>query len=103
MAKLDFSQFHPLDHRPGDARCRAHYGGWRRHLKLAWEFHRRDQVLGPIRRLLYCPLGRHRWQVWYTNPENGPTNVKPMCTDCSATRLPSEQEIDHEVKLPKFE
>lgn len=103
MARLNFDKFHPLDHRPGDARCRAHYGGWRQHLKLAWQFHRRDQVLGPIRRLACCPFGRHRWRVWYANPMNGPTKIKPLCADCPATRLPSEHEIDNEVKLPKFE
>lgn len=35
---LDFSQFHPLDHRPGDQRCRQLPGSWRNHLALAWRF-----------------------------------------------------------------
>lgn len=35
---LDFSIFHPLDHRLGNARCRSFPGGSRQHLVLWWEY-----------------------------------------------------------------
>ncbi len=100
--KFDFSKYHPLDHRPGTARCRAHYGSWRYHLRLAWVMGRRDQVLRPFRRVLFCPWGRHRWRVWYGYFGDRPVQVDPVCADCPATRLPSEQEIDGARDLPDF-
>ncbi len=104
MAKLNFDQFHPLDHRPGDARCRAHFGGWKHHLRLAWDYHRKDQVLRPLRRSLFCKLRQHRWEVWYSNNRDGqPSKVHPVCKDCQATRLPSEHEVDTEPRWPTFE
>jgi hypothetical protein len=103
--ELDFSEFHPTgDHWPGTARCQALYGGWRRHLYLAWVFHRRDQVLGPFRKVLCCPFGRHRWQVWYSQEEHGgPAQVHPLCPDCETTRLPSEHDVDNKPDLPWLE
>lgn len=53
IERLDFSMFHGLDHWPGSAYCRSQYGGWRRHLKLAWEFKWRGRTL--------CLLGLHEW------------------------------------------
>jgi hypothetical protein len=102
---LDFSEFHPTgDHWPGSACCRTFAGGWRRHLHLAWVFHRRDQVLRPFRRMLFCPLGRHRWQVWHSRESlDRPVTIHPMCLDCPTTRLPSEYDADSVPKLPWLE
>lgn len=76
-ATLNFSEFHATgDHWPFTAYCRTQYGGGRQHLRLAWEFHRRDQVLWPWH-WLRCRTGHHRmvkswrrtgqhegWQGW---------------------------------------
>lgn len=37
-AKLDFSEFHPLDHFAGDRRCRSLPGGFLRHVRLWWDY-----------------------------------------------------------------
>lgn len=103
--ELDFSKFHSTgDHWPGSAHCRTLYGGWRRHLSLAWQFHRRDQVLRPFCRVLLCPIGRRRWQVWYARQSrDSPPTIHPMCPDCGAKRLPSEHDADNVPKLPWLE
>ncbi len=103
MAKLHFDRFHPLDHWPGSARCRSFYGGWRNHLSLAWWVIWRDRVLRPIRRPLWCPLGRHRWNFSYRNTADGSVQVEPFCTDCAATRAATQQEKDEAIRLPTFE
>lgn len=36
--RLDLSEFHPLDHRVWERRCREFPGSRRRHLKLRWTF-----------------------------------------------------------------
>jgi hypothetical protein len=100
--RLDFSQFHPLDHRPAGSRCRSLPGGTRNHLRLAWQFHRREQALAPLYRLILCPLGRHAEQVWYRDNEDGTQTVMPCCRYCRWTRLPSEADIDQGDQLPRF-
>lgn len=105
MAKLDFSKFHPVsDHWPFTPYCNQFYGGGWNHLSVAWQFHRRDQVLKWPRRLLFCWRGKHRWAVWYGHfDENGSgTTIHPVCKDCRATRLPSEKEIEDRHKFPRF-
>lgn len=102
--RFDFSGFHPSDHWPGTVRCWRLPGGPVRHLKVAWMFHRRDQVIRPFRRVLCCPFGRHRWHVWYGSGfPDGRTRIRPLCPDCHAERLPSEHEIDNPPRLPWFE
>lgn len=100
--KLDFSQWHPLDHWPGTRRCREHYGGWRRHLTIAWEFHRRDQVVGWFARWTTCLMGRHSWQVWrvvrridefrQAGKVGAPGDYKPVCRYCHRRRTATEDE-----------
>jgi hypothetical protein len=69
-SKLDFSQFHPLDHRPLTRRCREHYGGLRRHLWLLWEFH--WEVPTRIKRISHCWLRNdHCWRPWYRGDGQG--------------------------------
>ncbi len=98
--KLDFSQFHPLDHWPGSAYCRSLPGGTRQHLHLAWVFRRREQVLAPVYKLLLCHIGRHAEQVWYQRQEDGTQKVMPSCRYCSWTRLPSEADVDEGKTMP---
>jgi len=87
---LDFSQFHALDHWPFTAYCRDQYGGGRHHLHLAWEYRRRDQLLGWWFMLTGCWLrGKHREQVWRSGDKAG-----VRCSYCSWTRTPSEAELE---------
>jgi hypothetical protein len=69
-ANINFDLWHPLDHWPWQRRCRQFYGGWRRHLWLAWSFEYREEIewwlLRPFYLLFLCRLGRHKlttsWQ-----------------------------------------
>ncbi len=96
LMRFDFSEFHPLDHRPGTSRCRGLPGGVRQHLKVAWWLGRRDQIIRPFRRALCCPFGRHRWNVWHgAGFPDGKRRINVVCADCPARRLPSEHDIDN--------
>jgi len=54
--RLDFSEFHPLDHWPWSRRCLSLPGGAGRHLRLTWEYRR-----GPeLRARTVCLVGIHR-------------------------------------------
>lgn len=68
---LDFSIWHPLDHHFWEPRCRQFYGGWRRHLELAWQYgHGWDSRWGlehPFYVLVLCRLGRHKLETWYVS------------------------------------
>lgn len=88
IKKLDFSQFHPLDHWPWQRRCWSRkvqygwetqfYGGPIHHMKLAWEFKWREQVL-------YRPLhtfGIHRFVTWHSDAKGYQT----ICEFCSVER-----------------
>lgn len=61
VGELDFSEYHPLDHRPLARRCREHYpygvrSGWY-HVWLDWNYRR-----GPaVRANTLCRLGRHSY------------------------------------------
>lgn len=102
--KFDFSQYHPLDHWPGTSRCRQHYGGWRNHLVIAWDFHRREQVYGWFARWTTCPLGRHKWRVWRAvhRPDGegplvpreigAPGDYTAVCAYCHRRRTATEDE-----------
>jgi hypothetical protein len=100
--RLDFSEFHPLDHWPATARCRSLPGGAVRHLRYAWVFRRREQAMTPLYKLLRCPLGRHAEQIWYCHLADGTKQIIPSCRYCDWTRLPSEAEIDAAEDFPRF-
>jgi hypothetical protein len=75
-AKLDFSIWHPLDHWPGSPYCQSLYGGWRRHLQLAWDYRWSDRLLKPWHKVT-CKFDHHHiikigtraegeeWREWY--------------------------------------
>jgi hypothetical protein len=56
--KIDFSQFHPLDH--SLARCYGYPGGWRTHLQYRWEFQWREDL---VTRWMHL-TGRHNWLAY---------------------------------------
>lgn len=97
--RLDFSQFHDLMHVPFSRHCRDLYPhGWKagwHHLKLDWQFRRKDQLRVPLQKIL-CRLDRHDVRVWYSGSKaEGTLAVSPQCHFCDFTRLPSEQELDN--------
>lgn len=100
--KLNFSEFHPLDHWPGTGYCRSLPGGTRNHLWMAWHFHRREQVVSPAYKLLLCHIGRHSEQVWYRHMPDGTMRIWPTCRYCAWTRLPNEHDIDEGNRMPRF-
>jgi hypothetical protein len=57
--RLDFSQFHPLDHYLWQ--CTGYPGGHRRHLAYRWEFEWRHR----LRSRTLCRLGRHSPVQWW--------------------------------------
>ena len=71
IRKLDFSEFHPLDHTL--LGCRGYPGGWRRHLEYRWDF-----TTGPaLRERTLCRLGRHRATQWWSRGKTW-----TGCLDC---------------------
>ena len=103
--RYDFSIWHPLDHWPGTRRCRSFYGGWRRHLVIAWQFHRRDQVVGLFTKQTTCRLGYHKIDVWVLT--STPIGSQPLPTDrftavcryCRTRRPATRQEIAEKWKV----
>lgn len=76
--KLDFSMWHPLDHRPFSQRCREHYGGGRHHLKIAWEFRWSSEM----RRFTLCKIGVHRRGQWTKMKDRKPHYTYVACVHC---------------------
>lgn len=100
-AHLDFSQYHGLDHWPGTRHCRSLPGGTRNHLRMTWDYRRRDQLLRPLHTAVLCRIGRHDDEIWYRRDQaNRRDQVLPTCKHCYRVRLPSEQEIDARPALP---
>lgn len=59
-AQLNFDYFHPIrDHWPWQ--CGDLPGGWRTHVKYAWQFYWADEVW----RWTWCRVGRHRPVQWW--------------------------------------
>jgi hypothetical protein len=79
IENLDFSVWHPLDHRPWSARCRTFYGGGVHHVTLWREY----QAPRPIQRIK-CRLGWHDWSEYYARKERGGPIVLAgvMCREC---------------------
>lgn len=100
--RLDFSEFHPLDHWPWQRRCWSRQaqpgyelpfkGGPWHHLKLAWALHRREQLADALwwRRVqrYRCPRGRHRVTAAHT-PRSG---FVMQCRYCEFSRPMADDE-----------
>lgn len=93
--KLDFSQFHPLDHWPASKRCMSLPGGPKNHMSLAWQYKWRDKLVEPWARIFRCSFGKHKFITWtHRSPLTDKINVVPRCNYCEATRPASEVEIE---------
>jgi hypothetical protein len=79
-SELDFSRFHPLDHRPGGARCRSLYGGTRNHLVMAWQF----KWSARLRELTLCRLGWHERCTATSYNSDGTERKRQACWSCGA-------------------
>jgi hypothetical protein len=77
MKRLDFSEFHDLMHPLW--KCYGHYGGWRRHVELAWPY-----VWKPRwKRRTKCRLGLHEPQTWFRHVDGATRAVQVSCANCS--------------------
>lgn len=56
VKKIDFSEYHPLDHRLFSVACYEYYGGARRHIYLAWTFKWYPKIWSKT----LCLMGIHR-------------------------------------------
>lgn len=79
IKKLDFSEFHPLDHNLRD--CIGYPGGRWRHIKYRWEFQLREEV----RARTTCKLGLHLYgPAWKGSgrPHNPSRYLGHFCVYC---------------------
>jgi hypothetical protein len=60
IRKLNFSQFHPLDHYPFEKRCWEFYGGPVTHIQYGWQFKWKSDIRAHTR----CRIGWHKWTTW---------------------------------------
>lgn len=86
--RLDFSEFHPLDHRPGTAECRNYPGGVRRHVQYEWHFRTGPRIRSFLGRHTLCHVGRHDPEVWFRGGLNPPSETATWCGWCGATLSP---------------
>lgn len=78
VEKLDFSQWHPLDHHWWSPICPTFHGGRRNHFEL-WYDYQRPRPIQTVK----CWLGRHEWvEFWRgkANPASVPDGL--MCNHC---------------------
>jgi hypothetical protein len=76
--KLDFSEFHPLDH--SFLACRGYPGGPRRHFSYDWEF----RVRPWLRARTLCRLGRHHEvKAWGRKAVGEPWFTWTACSCCA--------------------
>ena len=73
--KLDFSQFHPIDHYWFEPRCKELYGKRRIHFKYAWEFIH----LPRLKSWTLCKVGRHNYVQWWRHEQP----LFEACSYCS--------------------
>jgi len=101
--KLDFSGFHPLDHWPWEQRCWSRqvqpgwstpfYGGPLHHLKIAWEYRRRDEIFGLLHKYLLCRFDKHMMTECWDSKTN---KFSEFCAACGGNRrtLPPDEVPD---------
>jgi len=94
IKELDFSQFHPLMHRPFSRECFGWYGGPTRHIELWWDYQRPD----PIGAVL-CRLGRHDMTPYWRGMGSGPW-TKDNATGLMCRRHCGKREGDEPTEQP---
>lgn len=78
--RLDFSQFHPLDHFLGSRRCRSMYGSWRNHLSMEWEYRWRPWLTSQT----LCRIGRHSIaNAWRRSTPDDEWTSWRVCRNCA--------------------
>lgn len=88
-ASIQFSDdFHPLDHRLGDGRCRELQGSLRGpylHVVLQWRYGPAgERIRRPLHRALVCPIGRHGYaNAWRRNGSEW-IFLRRRCVWCNA-------------------
>lgn len=83
--KIDFSEFHPLDHKPFTTECRVYPGGSRRHLRLGWE-HGWGATFRAVGYRFGCMVGRHkRVKAQLHDPATKTYESAWMCLGCGHT------------------
>jgi hypothetical protein len=93
MSKLDFSEFHPLDHSIFDPYCWGWYGGIKQHIILWW--HYQLDLDAKIHRTFFCARGKHTKTPYWKGRRFG-ENVPPtgyMCTYCEKELIPNAEEL----------
>lgn len=53
-----------MDHWPWEGRCREFYGGWRVHLRYAWQYRHRENLECFWHRWVACRFGSHMFTIW---------------------------------------
>lgn len=103
--RLDFKQFHPLDHWPWERRCWSRkarpgwktpfYGGPLYHLRIAWEYKHRENLIDWWHRLVLCRLGHHRMTIAKYPRQKRRVRLCHSCGNPSVTQeLPWRAQID---------
>jgi hypothetical protein len=93
---IDFSEFHPFDHRAWSRRCFNTVGGPRRHMSLWALASGHDHGwFRFLMRLRWCMWGKH---VYLSSPI-GEGAITWTCQDCGKVQIPSEKELE-ELRRP---
>lgn len=107
MTKIDFSEFHPLDHRLWERRCWSRqiqpgydqpiYGGPAHHLRLLWVYVYRDNLDCWIHKYFLCRFGKHMMvENWYPAEEQH----WESCLGCKDDRVRKELPWEKDHKFP---
>lgn len=88
VKRVDFVRYHGLDHWPFTPSCRQMpYGGGFHHLKLAWDYRRRDQVF-KFWHHRRCRRGIHKDVLYSVGHHPG-----KKCEHCSRPGILTREEI----------
>lgn len=89
--KLDFSQYHPIDH-PITA-CRGYHGGIRQHLQNIWDFEYRARVVTRWAHL----TGRHAWVCVGNRSLDGDWSFTVRCAGETCDVVASAETMAREI------
>lgn len=76
--KLDFSQFHPLDHYLWEPYCRELYGGPLNHAQLWWEY----KATHWLHEKTLCRIGLHTYTETWKREQDGTYDEWLSCVYC---------------------